>query len=32
MAARLVDELVREGVIKSERVRRAMLSVPRRSS
>ncbi|MEM1663266.1 MAG: protein-L-isoaspartate O-methyltransferase [Pyrobaculum sp.] len=29
MAARLVDELVREGVIKSERVRRAMLSVPR---
>lgn len=29
MAARLVDELTREGVIKSERVRRALLSVPR---
>jgi Protein-L-isoaspartate carboxylmethyltransferase len=29
MAARLVDELTREGVIKSERVRKALLSVPR---
>jgi protein-L-isoaspartate(D-aspartate) O-methyltransferase len=29
MATRLVDELTREGVIKSERVRKALLSVPR---
>lgn len=29
MAHRLVEELVREGVIKSESVRRAMLAVPR---
>jgi protein-L-isoaspartate(D-aspartate) O-methyltransferase len=29
MAVRLVDELSREGVIKSERVRKALLSVPR---
>lgn len=29
MAARLVEELVREGVIKSERVKRALLAVPR---
>jgi protein-L-isoaspartate(D-aspartate) O-methyltransferase len=29
MATRLVDELSREGVIKSERVRKALLSVPR---
>jgi protein-L-isoaspartate(D-aspartate) O-methyltransferase len=29
MATRLVDELTREGIIKSERVRKALLSVPR---
>lgn len=29
MALRLVEDLVREGIIKSERVKRAMLSVPR---
>jgi protein-L-isoaspartate(D-aspartate) O-methyltransferase len=29
MAARLVEELIREGVVRSEQVRRAMLIVPR---
>jgi Protein-L-isoaspartate carboxylmethyltransferase len=29
MATRLVDELTREGIIKSERVKRALLAVPR---
>jgi protein-L-isoaspartate(D-aspartate) O-methyltransferase len=29
MATRLVDELTREGIIKSERVKKALLSVPR---